>query len=110
MAGLNEGGQGGEAVFVVNGEGHGILVEELEDGWNRVCRGGVDDNLGGHGGFWGGVVSGQVGGVKFYWGYDQSISIYVSRGSIIILQSINVFSRASIISFTIPFGFIQLIG
>ena len=68
MAGLNEGGQGGEAVFVVNGEGHGILVEELEDGWNRVCRGGVDDNLGGHGGFWGGVVSGQVGGVKFYWG------------------------------------------
>ena len=48
FAGLDEGGQGGEAVFVVNGEGHGILVEELEDGWDRICCGGVDDNLGGH--------------------------------------------------------------
>lgn len=109
MAGLNEGGQGGEAVFVVNGEGHGILVEELEDGWNRVCCGGVDDNLGGHFGVVGWLV-GRLGGSNFTGSYDQSISIYVSRGSNIILQSINVFSRASMISFTIPFGFINLIG
>ncbi len=66
LAGLDEGGESGKAVFVVNAEGHGILVEELEDGWDRICRAGVNDNFGGH--FWGGavgVVSGEVGGGQF---------------------------------------------
>ncbi len=80
LAGLDEGGEGGEAVFVVNNEGHGILVEELEDGWGRICRGGVDDNFGGHGGD---LFVGRAGvqflrtrvakiATNFYWGGSQT--------------------------------------